>query len=209
MSPTGPEEFPDVIRFNEAIDQGLAESIKFFQDSQVDQSREGPNLLLGMLGHDMRNPLNAIVCTASNLAELNAGEEVSEAAAVLIRSGASIKALLDDLVDFNRTKLGVGINIAVKETDLRKLFTDEVKQHRAAHPGCRLELTLDGDMTGQWDGERLQQILRNLLSNAVAYGAAGEPVRVGVHGDESGVRIEVANRGPVIDPATAEYLLIR
>ena len=104
----------DVIRFNEAIDQALAESIGFFSE-QVDQAR---NLLLGMLGHDMRNPLNTIQMTASYLAALNAGAEVSEAASRLIRSGASMKALLDDLVDFNRTKLGLGINIALANVDL-------------------------------------------------------------------------------------------
>ena len=104
----------DVIRFNEAIDQALAESIGFFSE-QVERAR---NLLLGMLGHDMRNPLNTIQMTASYLAALNAGAEVSEAASRLIRSGASMKALLDDLVDFNRTKLGLGINIALADVDL-------------------------------------------------------------------------------------------
>jgi signal transduction histidine kinase len=198
----GAAEFRDVIRFNEAIDQALAESIEFFS-VQVDQSR---NLLLGMLGHDMRNPLNAIVMTAADLASLNAGEEVTEAAGVLIRSGASITALLDDLLDYNRTKLGLGINITVTETDLGKLFSDEVEQHRTVHPSCKLKLTVDGDVTGQWDGRRLQQVLRNLLSNALAYGTAGEPISVKVHGNGSGVQIEVANCGPVIDPATAECL---
>ena len=74
----------DVIRFNEAIDQAIAESIGFFS-AQVDQAR---NLLLGMLGHDMRSPLNTILTTASYLAALNAGAKVSEAASRLIRGGA-------------------------------------------------------------------------------------------------------------------------
>jgi len=100
-------DLDDVVRFNEAIDQGIAESISFFS-VQVDQSR---NLLLGMLGHDMRSPLNTILLTARHLGALNAGAEVSEAASRLIRSGASMKALLDDLIDFNRTKLGLGIKI--------------------------------------------------------------------------------------------------
>ena len=73
----------DIVRFNEAIDQAIAESIGFFS-AQVDQAR---NLLLGMLGHDMRSPLNTIQMTASYLAALNAGDEVSEAASRLIRSG--------------------------------------------------------------------------------------------------------------------------
>ena len=83
----------DVIRFNEAIDQALAESIGFFSE-QVERAR---NLLLGMLGHDMRNPLNTIQMTASYLAALNAGADVSEAASRLIRSGACMKALLGRL----------------------------------------------------------------------------------------------------------------
>jgi signal transduction histidine kinase len=112
----------DVIRFNEAIDQALAESIDFFSE-QVERSR---NLLLGMLGHDMRNPLNTIQMTASYLAALNAGADVSEAAFRLIRSGACMKALLDDLVDFNRTKLGSGINITLANLDLATAFADEL-----------------------------------------------------------------------------------
>ena len=79
----------DVIRFNEAIDQALAESVSFFS-AQVDQAR---NLLLGMLGHDMRSPLQTIQMTASYLAALNAGAKVSEAASRLINSGTRMKAL--------------------------------------------------------------------------------------------------------------------
>src|SRR4029450_10429897 len=144
----------DVIRFNEAIDQALAESIGFFSE-QVELAR---NLLLGIIGHDMRNPLNAIQLTASYLAALNAGAEVSEAAFRLIRSGASINALLDDLVDFNRTKLGLGINITLANTDLAKVFADEVEQLREAHPGHPLELEVIGDTRGLWDGRRMQQL---------------------------------------------------
>ncbi|CAD6558250.1 hypothetical protein LMG28727_06580 [Paraburkholderia kirstenboschensis] len=92
----------DVVRFDEAMDQALAESVCFFS-AQVEQSR---NLLLGMLGHDMRSPLQAIQITASHLAALNADEKVSDAAARLIRSGARMQALLDDLSDFNWTQLG-------------------------------------------------------------------------------------------------------
>jgi signal transduction histidine kinase len=196
------EALQDVIRFNEAVDQALAESIVFFS-AQVDRSRD---LMLGMLGHDMRNPLNAIVLTAWDLASANAGAEVSEAAALLVRSGAAMQALLDDLVDYNRTKLGQGINIEMGEADLAALFADELEQHHAAHPNRRVELTTEGDVTGHWDGQRLQQVLRNLVSNAIAYGAKDEPVRVHVHGDATGVRIDVSNRGTAIDPSVAEGL---
>ena len=192
----------DVVRFNEAIDQALAESIGFFSE-QVDQAR---NLLLGMLGHDMRNPLNTILMTASYLSALNAGTEVSEAASRLIRSGASMKALLDDLVDFNRTKLGLGINIALADLDLSAAFVDELEQLRGAHPGRRLELEVVGDTRGCWDRLRLQQLLRNLVSNAIKYGAPGEPVRVVLTGAETDVRIEVVNSGPGIQRSALDEI---
>ncbi|MDB6132508.1 MAG: bphP [Verrucomicrobiales bacterium] len=192
----------DVIRFNEAIDQALCESISFFSD-QTTRSR---NLLLGMLGHDMRSPLNAIVLTAEHLAELNAGEEVSEAALCLINSGAAMKGLLDDLVDFSRRKLGLGIVIEPAAMDLGELCANELRQHRAAHPGSRTELTLEGNLHGHWDALRLRQVLRNLLSNASAYGDPGEPVRVVVCGDENGVRLEVRNTGTPIEPAAVQDL---
>ena len=192
----------DVIRFNEAIDQALAESIGFFSE-QVDQGR---NLFLGMLGHDMRNPLNTILMTASYLAALNAGAEVSEGASRLIRSGASMKALLDDLVDFNRTKLGLGINIALADVDLAAAFVDELEQLRGAHPGRRLELEVVGDTRGRWDRLRLQQLLRNLVSNAIKYGAPGEPIRVVLAGEETDVRIEVGNSGPGIQSSALDEI---
>ena len=135
-----------------------------------------------MLGHDMRNPLNAIQMTASYLAALNAGTEVSEAAASLIRSGASIKALLDDLVDFNRTKLGLGINIILANVDLAAVFADELEQLRGAYPGRRLELKVAGDTRGRWDGLRLQQLLRNLVSNAITYRAQERAGPCGAYG---------------------------
>jgi signal transduction histidine kinase len=192
----------DMIRFNEAIDQALAESIGFYS-TQVDQAR---NLLLGMLGHDMRSPLQAIQVTASYLAALNAGAQVSEAASRLINSGARMKALLDDLLDFGRTKLGLGVNIAPTDVDLAKLFADELKQLRAAYPGHRLELEVIGDSQGRWDGLRLQQLLGNLVVNAIKYGAPDAPVRVGVAGHEADLRFEVRNSGPAIERSTLDQM---
>lgn len=188
----------DVIRFNEAIDQALAESVNYFS-AQVDQNR---NLLLGMLGHDMRSPLQAIQMTASYLAALNAGEHVSGAAARLIRSGSRMQALLDDLTDFNRSRLGLGINVEPTQVDLPSVLADEIDELHAVFPDRQIELEVSGVLQGMWDGRRLQQLLGNLIVNALKYGAQDTPVRVVVTGDASQVRIDVINRGPVIERAT-------
>jgi len=152
-----------------------------------------------MLGHDMRSPLQTVQMTASYLAELNAGADVSEAARRLIRSGARMQALLDDLVDFNRTRLGLGINISPVPVDLANLFAEELGQLRAAHPDRRLTLEVAGNPQGRWDGLRLQQLLGNLVTNAIKYGAPDEPVRVVVTGEEDGLRFEVRNAGSAIN----------
>ena len=195
-------DMEDVIRFNEAIDQAVAESVGHFH-AYVERGR---NLLLGMLGHDMRSPLNTIVLTASHLAALNAGEQVSQAAARLIRSGTSMQALLDDLVDFNRTKLGLGLEVTPSDIDLASVVADEVEQLRGAHPRQRIELEATGDTRGRWDGARLQQLLRNLVSNAIKYGSSNTPVRVTLRGEEDDVRLEVTNSGPPIDPSVLRQM---
>jgi signal transduction histidine kinase len=200
--PPDPAELDDVMRFNEAIDQALAESIALFS-AQVEQSR---NLLLGMLGHDMRSPLQAIQATAQYLAALNGGADISKAAARLINSGAQMQALLDDLMDFNRTQLGLGISVYPSEVDLKAICANEVEQIRAAHAGREVLLNVSGDCCGEWDGRRLQQLLRNLMTNAIKYGAGDKPVNAAVIGLQSDVRIEVRNEGPAINRATLAHM---
>lgn len=192
----------DIVRFNEAIDQALSESVGFFSE-QVDRAR---NLLLGMLGHDMRSPLQTIQMTAVYLAALNAGEKVSEAASRLINSGARMQALLNDMLDFNRTELGLSINIAPTNVDLAKLFADELDLLQAAHPDHVVEFEAKGDPAGVWDGRRLQQLLGNLVLNAFKYGAPDVPVRVVITGEEADVRFEVKNCGPAIQRSALDRI---
>ncbi len=196
-SPLDQTGVEDIIRFNEAIDQAVAESVGHFH-AEVERAR---NLLLRMLGHDMRDPLSSILATSSYLSVLNAGEQVSAAAARLIRSGKSMQALLDDLVDFNRTKLGVGIKVVPVDIDLAVPVAEELEQLRAAHPGRRIELAVTGDCKGQWDARRLQQVVRNLVSNAIKYGAPEAPIRVVLHGEDADIRLEVRNSGLTLAPS--------
>ena len=195
-----PPLLEDVIRFNEAIDQALAESIAFFS-AHVERAR---NLLLGTLGHDMRTPLQAIQMTAMALAKLDAGQKVSKSAARLISSGAQLQSLLDDLLDFSRTQLGLGIRVTPKPGDLARLCGEELDLIRAAHPDHPIEVTVSGDCQGAWDGQRLRQMLSNLVVNAIKYGAPDEPIHVSVTG---GAR-EVRNAGRGLDEGKLDDLLM-
>jgi signal transduction histidine kinase len=195
----------DVIRFSEAIDQALAESIAFFS-THVEQAR---NLLIGMLSHDLRTPLQTIQMTARHMQHLKTPAEIAEAAARMIRSGARMNALLDDLLDYNRTTLGLGLRIRVAPAaiDLGSVCTDEIEQIRGAYPGHVIELEVAGDCSGSWDAGRIQQMLSNLVVNALLYGAAGLPVHVSLRGNASAeFCMEVANSGPAIDPAVLKRI---
>lgn len=193
--PAGTARLDEVIRFNEAIDQAVAESVAHFH-AQVEFSR---NLVLAMLGHDMRTPLGNIFMTATYLQRLQAGDQVTTAAARLMRSGVSLRALIDDLSTFGRTSLGLGLNLDCAETDFATRALDEVEQLRGAHPDRQIELTVDGDTRGFWDGARLQQLLRNLVSNAIRYGRRDQPVGVTLDGRETVFVLDVCNHGSPVD----------
>jgi signal transduction histidine kinase len=186
---------PDMLRFNEAIDQAVAESVAFF-NAQIEKER---NLLLGMLGHDMRGPLQVIQLTARYLSKADAATDVLTAAARLLKSSASLKVLLDDLLDFNRTKLGLGITISPVPVDLVEAFSAEIEQLRVAHPGRSIGLEANGDVSGVWDINRLNQLLGNLVVNAIKYGAFSSPVRIVLDGLPAEVRFAVRNHGPKIE----------
>ncbi len=185
----------DMRRFNEAIDQAIAESVTHFH-AEVETAR---NLLLGMLGHDMRSPLSTVLTTAAHLRLLDAGPQVTAAADRLTRSAHSLKALLDDLIDFSRTRLGLGIRVVTEPINLAAAVTDEVEQLRGAHPDREIVLSVSGDVSGNFDGRRVQQLLRNLVSNALLYGTPARPVRVDVDADDADVHIIVTNSGKIID----------
>ena len=192
----------DVVRFNEGIDQAISESIEYFT-AQVDRTR---NLVLAMLSHDMRNPLAAIALTASYLANLNAGGNVAKAASLLTGASKELMVLLDDMVDLKRIILGLGISIALADVDLATVFADELELLRGAHPGRQLELEVVGDARGRWDGPRLRRVLRNLVSNAIKYGAPDAPVRTVIVGDATDVRFGVTNSGPTIERSALEQI---
>jgi len=197
----GPTEAPtldEMICFDDAIDQALAESVEHFSQ-QVERSR---NLLLGMLSHDMCSPLQAIQTTARYLTRIAADEAVAAAAERLGRSCERIQSLLDDLVDFNRSRLGLGVAVTPRRVDLHAAFEQELEMIRAARPDGAVTLAANGDCRGHWDDRRLQQLLSNLVLNALDYGVQGGTVRVALHGEDGRVRIEVANDGTPIEPAT-------
>ena len=178
-------------RFNEAIDQAIAESVDFFS-AGVDWWR---NLFLGVLGHDLRGPLNAILLTSRLIGKLSDGTPVGYQTARLIRSGERMKELLDDLVDYNRASLHVGLPITPKPIDLATVCQEENELQRTALPACRIEFSSQGSTQGCWDASRVRQVIGNLIMNLAKCREQEGTVALRLCGDDALVRLSGENRG--------------
>jgi len=141
----------------------------------------------------------AHTATCTYLSDLDASVKVSRAAFLLSCASNEMTALLDDMVDLNRTMLGLGMNIVVVDVDLAVVFKEELELLRGAHPGRQLELEVVGDARGRWDGRRLRRVLRNLVSNAIRYGMPDARVETIVVSNGTDVRIKVTNIGSTIE----------
>jgi signal transduction histidine kinase len=192
-------DLDDMTRFNEAVDQAIAESIERYTSS-VTESKER---FLAILGHDLKNPIGSIMGATQFMVE-NAGEKGDLPEPYLgLTTRAEITArrmnrLVDDLLDFARTSFGDAIPIERSPADAGAILREVEAEVKAAHPASRIEIHTDGDLRGNWDGARLAQALTNLVGNAVQHGAADGTVRVHAHGLPTEVAISVANRGPTI-----------
>lgn len=185
----------DMTRFNEAIDQALAESVARYQHL-VAQSQ---NMFLAILGHDLRNPLGTLVSGSQFIMQAtDIPARYADVAARMFGSARRMSKLINDMIDFTRTHLGPGLPIQGAQGDLAAVCKQVVNELRTFHPERAIELRLPAQAGAFFDEGRVAQMLSNLIGNAVQHGSAREPVRVGMRGGEHEVVIEVNNRGPVI-----------
>ncbi len=188
----------DLVRFNEAIDQSIAESITRYSDD-LGHSKD---MFLAVLGHDLRTPLSAIVTSSQFM--LDTGELVEPNLTLTKRiahSARRMNEMADELLDFTRSQLGSGVPIERAPLDIAKTLRHSVDEIEAAHPNCIFEMSATGHTDGEWDGARMSQVFANLLGNAAQHGAPGSPVRVQLLGELDEVVIIVHNFGNVIPPS--------
>ncbi|HSU13590.1 ATP-binding protein [Longimicrobium sp.] len=191
----GPADLEDLTRFNEAIDQSLAESISRYTED-LDHSKE---MFLAILGHDLRTPLGAVMTSARFMLETQGLKEPSLTLTSRIASSSTrMVHMVGDLLDFTRSRLGGGIPVVRAEMNMAKVVHDVVDEIAAAHPDRILQVDTRGAPWGAWDCPRITQALTNLVGNALEHGAPGSAVRVEVQGDDDEVTITIHNRGPAI-----------
>ncbi|MDC0711473.1 ATP-binding protein [Stigmatella sp. ncwal1] len=158
--------------------------------------------LIGIVSHDLRNPLAAITLSAATLLRRTELEERQRRPISRIFTAAErANRMIRDLLDFTQARLGGGLPIQPKALDVHALSQQVVDELQAAHPERVIELERGGAGQAVWDGDRTAQVLTNLISNAVHYSRPGTPVRVRVFEEGAQAVLEVHNEGAPI-PAT-------
>jgi PAS domain S-box-containing protein len=131
-------------------------------------------LFVGMLGHDLRNPLSAIISGIDVLLQRVTDERLARPLERMRSSGQRMARMIDQILDFTRSRMGGGIPIRPARCDLARICEEVVDELRHAHPAARLELESTGDTTGAWDPDRMAQVFSNLAGNAIQHSILAE-----------------------------------
>src|SRR5689334_10194611 len=131
-------------------------------------------MLTAVLSHDLRSPLNAVLTSAVLIQRRATEPTVQQAAERILSSGRRMSRMIEDMLDVARARLAGGIALKREPADLGALLDRVVPEVRAAYPERRVEVTRQGDLQGNWDGERLAQVTSNLLGNALQHGAESD-----------------------------------
>lgn len=200
----GPEaaSLRDITRFNEAIDEAIAESVSYYAD-EVARWR---NIFLGVLGHDLRSPLGAIVMTSQVIAQMALDTPVAPEAQRLVRIGERMRELLDRLLVYNRAQMGLGFEIERDDVDLAEACRAEIELLQAALPGRTIGFASPACVRGDFDGGRVREALANLVVNAHKYGTRDGEIHVELRDDGDHAALRVSNDGEPIPRETLDLM---
>lgn len=170
-------------------------------EAELHASAEFRERFLGIVGHDLRNPLNAIRMAASFLiAHEQMPAPLMRTAGRIVSSADRMTRMITELLDFTRSRLGGGIPLSPGAMDLGGLVRQVVEELELVHPSRVVKVTSAGTLTGSWDADRLTQVLGNLLGNALQYSPTESVVEVSLQGGPEQVIARVVNQGQAIPP---------
>lgn len=188
-------DFQELIRFNEVIDELLLISLESYEN-KIEESKDW---FVGILGHDLRNPLFAISGAHSILkVSENLSEKEKSVVGYLGSSVKRMKELTDNLLELKNMRLGTGMTINKKPVDLSKQSEIIVQEMQLGYPKVEFIIDSPGPIEGEWDSVRLNQLLTNLITNALRHGKPGGPVIVSISAEGNEAFLKVHNEGPPI-----------
>ena len=155
--------------------------------------------LVAVVSHDLRNPLNAITMTAESL-QRDAPERQAKSLSRIVMSAKRMQSMIHDLLDYARARHGSGLPVQPQAARLGDICRTALEEVRSAEPDGTVLLDVNGDDSARLDPARVEQVVCNLVTNALKHGAPGAPVKVSVSENGAGVRLEVTNRGTPLPP---------
>jgi signal transduction histidine kinase len=160
------------------------------------------DLFLGAVGHDLRNPLQAITVGAHAIVSgaHDPGTAVLFASRIQ-RASKRMQRIIDEVLDLTREHFVGEIRLEVAPADLAVICNGVMDECRLAHPDRSLGVEVAGDVSGTWDAGRLARVFANLIGNALEHGRHDGPITVRLAGTDADVVATVHNRGSVIDPS--------
>lgn len=190
------EDYTDVNRFHESIDQMLMEALT---RHHKDESK-ARGLFLGTLIHDMRNPLGAISNSVELLRMINEFDDTQAKVVDQIeRSNKTVAKLVADLIDATRARLGKGMPISPAPMNIGDAARQAAKEAEIAAQRGSVTVETHGNLDGEWDSTRINQVFSNLIGNALRYGD-GKTIKVVATAEDDGVTLSVYNDGKSIPP---------
>jgi signal transduction histidine kinase len=196
--PNNPD-FYQLIRFNESIDQQLAESLRYY-NTTIHRARE---LLIGILSHDLRGPISAARMSAQLALSMDSlSDRQAKLLNQIVVSADRANKILISLFDLAGARLGSGLPIAKGQMCMGSVGKQLVEETVATHPNRTITLNVLGNTEGEWDQPRIGQVFSNLLGNAVQYGSKDSPIQVTIRGRADDVVVSVHNEGAPIPRET-------
>lgn len=163
--------------------------------------------LLAIVGHDLRTPLSGVLMGA-RLLQAHRTLDPADRSAVdrIIRQAERMNRMVHDLIDFSRLRVGQRLNVVRARCDLAATAAEVVSAMSVSHPKRVVRLVVHGDTRGEWDTDRLSQVLSNLIGNALAHGNPDSPVTVRAEAHAEEVLVSVHNHGMPIPPDAIGHL---
>lgn len=189
------EVFFELYRQRQLLASQIAEREQLIRE--VQETLRLNEMFAAALGHDLRNPLSAIMTGAALLISLGDDKTMAIGNRIL-SSGSRMARMIEQLLDLSRARVGGGIPVTPAQMQLKDVAEKVVAEHQASSPGRELTLETTGVLEGSWDEPRLAQVLSNLIGNALEHGAPDAPITVRADGTSPHeVVLTVNNKGQI------------
>ncbi len=193
----------DITRFNEAIDQSIAESVARYA-LLVKNSQD---MFLAILGHDLRNPLSTSIMSSAMIMNYNnVDEKILLNAKRIYASSQRMSRLISDLMDYSSNQLGNKFLAQIAPANFINIFTNILDEHKVAYPHRDFVVETDGKFEGEWDEQRIAQMFSNLLGNAVQHSDLNSPIKIHLFSTVNTVNLKITNYGVPIPTSKISFI---